>query len=81
MELSGTRTFTHATHVTGTGVLNDAWHYDDNDTSLGDTSSQGVVTVTYAAAVTSITLNYWSASRGGNQWILLGDLRFTAACS
>ena len=81
VELSGTRSFTHATHVTGAGTLASPWHYDDNDTSLGDTSTQGTVKVTYSGSVTSLTLDYWSSARGGNQWILLSDMTFTAACS
>ncbi len=81
VELSGTRNAVTATHVTGAGTLASPWHYDDNDTSLGDTSTQGIVTVTYPGAVSTITLDYWSSARGGNQWILLSDFTFKAACS
>ena len=81
IELSGTRSAVKPATVLGTGVLGDAWHYTNNNTSLAETSSAGIVTVTYGAPVTSITVDYWSATNGGDQWVFLSDFTFTAACS
>ncbi len=80
IELSGVRTATPASHVDGTGVLNDPWRYDDDDTNVGNTSNRGNVGISYPGQVSSITLEYWSTVRGGNQRIFLSDFTFTADC-
>jgi hypothetical protein len=80
IELSGVRTATPASEVDGTGVFNDPWRFDDDDTNVGNTSSRGNVGVSYAAPVSTITLDYWSTVGGGNQRIFLSDFTFTAPC-
>jgi hypothetical protein len=81
IELSGVRTFVSAANVTGQGTQAQPWYLNNDDNDLGDTSSAGNVTVTYAAAVTSITVVYWSNQAGGDQRVFLGDFTFTADCS
>ena len=82
VELTGTRTYSAASNINGTGVQSDAWRIDTSNTTIPDTgNSAGNVRVTYAATIpasTPVTLTFWTFRGGGAQEIYLGDFTFTA---
>jgi hypothetical protein len=79
VELSGPRNGTYnSTYVTGNGTNGNAWRPTAETSPVDITSPNGNVSVLYTAAVSTITLEFYSTESGSNQLIRLTDLTFKA---